>query len=1101
MSVKDLERMRRTRESSNKIFVFGETEFRSKEVLEMPVNIGRHKVFLKTEIVEGDIPWLLGRDTMEKMDMHINMRERIANLGDLNGETVRLRQDDKGQLKIKLIETKEKEEIWKEGWEGRSEKEKERMIRKLHLQFGHANGDKIWNLTEEAKWSEGLTEEDRRGMRSKIRTQIEKCEVCKKYKKVPARPVVGFKWSKTFNEVLAVDLGEWEGKKFLVMVDLATKYCQARWVKDKKPDTIMEALMYGWFQIFGAPAKMLSDNGGEFQNEKMRVMTERWNIHIFTTAAESPWSNGLCEKNVGLIKESLRKVLVEEDINSAMSLGWVVSARNCLMNNSGFSPNQLVFGKNPILPNLISEEGSSPASREIGCEERIIRENLNAMHKAREVFVKNESCNRIRTALNKNVREHKLEEAIMGEEVYYKREEENEWRGPAKIIGIEGKTVIVKHGDSIRKIAKVHITRIQGGIERKNEDHKKPEPQEEKISKENSTDCVYGVRSSEQMHDSSDSDTEEENENSEVVVAEERVAGELEPLQKFKKGDRVRAKHRETGEEDQWRILSLAGKRSSNKWKDSYNVQELDTGRRDWVDLREYEEIQKIGEEEEIFLGFEDDMISLAKDKEIKNWLENDVYEEVEDEGQKAISVRWIITEKMKNGERTCKARLVARGFEEEMEEWEKDAPTCTAETLKFCLCIIKQKNWECRTLDIKTAYLQGERIEREVILRPPEEFETGVLWRLNKTVYGLKDAAKAWYKKVVKIVEELGGRKCRLEPNIFFWKDGDGSLLGIMCSHVDDFCYGGQHEFMQQVIESMKEKLKVGDQEVGNFKYIGVNVRHKEEEICLDQKKYVESIKEPESRSFEGLRVLKKKELTLYRSVVGQLNWVAQHTVPEIAYDVSDLSRAFKEGTTQDMKKLIKVVRKTKRSKAEIRLSKLEKKNMFWEIYADASFGNIDDENTQIGYIISLSDGSKRCPIWWRSRKARRVAKATIEAEALSLGESLEGGIYFNHLWKEIVGGADLDVIARTDSKTLVKAIKSNTGVSSKRLKIDLAAIKEAVERGEVGEVEWVKSGEQIADVFTKRGVCVENLCSYVRDRQDGLGGDLEEREEVKLE
>ena len=50
----------------------------------------------------------------------------------------------------------------------------------------------------------------------------------------------------------------------------------------------------------------------------------------------------------------------------------------------------------------------------------------------------------------------------MGDEVFYKRENENEWRGPAKVVGVSGKTVVVKHGDSLREIARVHITRIQG---------------------------------------------------------------------------------------------------------------------------------------------------------------------------------------------------------------------------------------------------------------------------------------------------------------------------------------------------------------------------------------------------------------------------------------------------------------------------------------------------------------------------------------------------------------------------------------------------------------------------------------------------------------
>ena len=35
------------------------------------------------------------------------------------------------------------------------------------------------------------------------------------------------------------------------------------------------------------------DNGGEFDNDDFRSMCENLNIHICTTATESPWSNGL----------------------------------------------------------------------------------------------------------------------------------------------------------------------------------------------------------------------------------------------------------------------------------------------------------------------------------------------------------------------------------------------------------------------------------------------------------------------------------------------------------------------------------------------------------------------------------------------------------------------------------------------------------------------------------------------------------------------------------------------------------------------------------------------------------------------------------------
>ena len=1080
--------MNDTRIDSSKVFNFGETTYKSRAILEIPMKLKGKKFYMRTEILQGDIPWLIGKKTMSRMCMSLDMSRNTVSIGVLDGMVVNLREDEQGHLRLPVMK-RNVEELYLEGWKGKSKVDIKKAILKLHLQFGHGGGDKIWKLTEDAQWSNGLGEEEKGEIKKLLSEVINSCEVCKKYKRNPAKPVVGFSWGNRFNENIAMDVGEIEERKFLVIVDMATKYCQAYWMRDKKPETVMKILCDGWFAIFGAPAKILSDNGGEFQNEKVRGMTERWNIKILVTAAGSPWSNGLCEKTVGILKESLRKMR-DEEVDDNTALRWVVCARNCLMNNGGFSPNQLVFGKNPILPNLMGEESSSPASLENGTEEGMVRETLNAMHKAREVFIKNEACNKLRIALKKKVREHRLEEAVVGDEVYYKRENECEWRGPARVIGVTGKTVIVKHGDSLREIARVHITRIQG----QSLEQEERNPVKESCSLKDETvtedDVEVGDTDKEEMVVIGHREGREEEED--LIESEERNIEE--ELPKLKKGNRIRAVNTGTGEQEEWTVLGLAGKRTSKLWADSYNVQDSLTGGKGWINLRDYHDIEKLEDEEEMFLGFENNQVIEAKEKELQSWRENGVYEEIEDIGQIAISTRWIVTEKIKNGEKICKTRLVARGFEEEMAEWEKDAPTCNAETLKFCLSLVKLKRWNCYTLDVKTAYLQGDEIQREVYLKPPKEGNWNGLWRLKKTVYGLKDAAKAWYNKVVKVVDELGGERSRLEPNIFFWKV-ENRLNGILCSHVDDFCYGGTESFLSGTIGELRNKLKVGEQESKSFKYIGVVVDQKENQICINQWNYIESISEPETRKFTGNRALSSDELTKYRSVTGQLNWIALHTMPEIAYSVSDLSKAFKEGTTQDMRKLIKVVRRVKSIKGKVIIDELEEEGIYWEAYADASFGNIEDGHTQIGYIISLTDGKRRCPIWWKSRKARRVAKSTIEAEALSVGEAIEGLVYFNELWEEIVGEGKLKAIVKTDSRTLMTAIKSSTGVSSKRLKIDIAAIRETVELGEIEEVMWIKGKQQIADILTKSGVSEENIRNYMEGKELENGKVLLER------
>ena len=88
-----------------------------------------------------------------------------------------------------------------------------------------------------------------------------------KYKRNPAKLVVGFSWTKVFNETIAMDLGEIEQKKFLVIVDTAIRYSQAYWIKDKNPEVIIRAICS--FAVFGAPLKILSYYGENFRMKKL----------------------------------------------------------------------------------------------------------------------------------------------------------------------------------------------------------------------------------------------------------------------------------------------------------------------------------------------------------------------------------------------------------------------------------------------------------------------------------------------------------------------------------------------------------------------------------------------------------------------------------------------------------------------------------------------------------------------------------------------------------------------------------------------------------------------------------------------------------------
>ena len=150
-----------------------------------------------------------------------------------------------------------------------------------------------------------------------------------------------------------------------------------------------------------------------------------------------------------------------------------------------------------------------------------------------------------------------------------------------------------------------------------------------------------------------------------------------------------------------------------------------------------------------IFSSNDDLELENAKKKGLQSWVESKVYIQVPDQGQHKISTRWIYTNKNSNGKQSCKARLVARGLQDKDAcTIRNDSPTCSKEGLHIALAIISADHWMCKSMDIKTAFLQSKQLDRLVYLDPPEEANVppGYIWKLSKCMYGSVDASRSWY-------------------------------------------------------------------------------------------------------------------------------------------------------------------------------------------------------------------------------------------------------------------------------------------------------------------------------------------------------------------
>ena len=119
-------------------------------------------------------------------------------------------------------------------------------------------------------------------------------------------------------------------------------------------------------------------------------MCQNLNLNFITTATESPWSNGMVKKHNDIVGLSVSKI-VENVV-----LCWAIIAKNRLQYIYGHSPHQLVFGKNPTLPSLF--ENKLPALEGVSGS-KLVATHVNALHKAREKFIKLEASEKLRRAL------------------------------------------------------------------------------------------------------------------------------------------------------------------------------------------------------------------------------------------------------------------------------------------------------------------------------------------------------------------------------------------------------------------------------------------------------------------------------------------------------------------------------------------------------------------------------------------------------------------------------------------------------------------------------------------------------------------------------
>ena len=422
----------------------------------------------------------------------------------------------------------------------------------------------------------------------------------------------------------------------------------------------------------------------------------------------------------------MMKIIEAEKCDAHTALAWAVSAKNNLSNQSGYSPNELIFGFNTNMGSVLSDKLPAlyPTS-----ESDVVRMNINARHTARKGHIEAEASDKIRKALRSKVRVYSDEEYLSGEKVYYRRQNTKGWKGPGVVLGSEGNFVLIRHGGAFYRVHPCQLMKVTKTVYGEKSKSNTSNCEQSKSNNIENKNSKVVISSCEEIN------TEEQHANIDEINVGEQNNEEMENVENEMKrptrGTRIKYK---LFEENDWRTGMVMNKQpkitgqyrnwvniaEDNEEEQSINFEYVEN----WEEVTGKENEELEGENIVLYNSSQETLNEVieAKNKELKNMKDNDVYELVPYTGQKTISAKWIFSEKIKNGKKVIKARIVAKGFEENTSNLKTDSPTCSRESLRLVMLTASTMNWQLQSIDFTCAFLQGDRLEREVYLKMPED-------------------------------------------------------------------------------------------------------------------------------------------------------------------------------------------------------------------------------------------------------------------------------------------------------------------------------------------------------------------------------------------
>ncbi|KAI3769617.1 hypothetical protein L6452_00726 [Arctium lappa] len=472
-----------------------------------------------------------------------------------------------------------------------------------------------------------------------------------------------------------------------------------------------------------------------------------------------------------------------------------------------------------------------------------------------------------------------------------------------------------------------------------------------------------------------------------------------------------------------------------------------------------------------------------AMQEELLQFKLQDVWDLVDlPKGHRAIGTKWIF--RNKKDERGIvirnKARLVAQGYtqEEGIDYDEVFAPVARVEAIRMFLAYASYMKFKVYQMDVNCAFLYGT-IDEEVYVCQPPGFENPTypdrVYKLNKALYGLHQAPRAWYDTLSTYLLENGFERGIIDKTLFIKRSKRDILLVQI--YVDDIIFGSTKDQMCRDFEELMHKsFKMSSMGELTF-FLGLQVKQQSDGIFISQSKYVQDILEkyglkdskPASTPMETHKQItvdlegEDVDVHLYRSMIGSLMYLTASRL-DIMFPVC-VCAIFQVKPKQSHLQAVKRIFRYLRGQPRLGLWYPYDSSFDLIAYSDSDLGgaNMDRKSTSGGCQLL---GARL--VSWQCKKQTTVSLSTTEAEYIVAASCCSQVLWIQNQMLDY-GVTFLHTPIFIDNISAISIVNNPVKHSkTKHIEIRYHFIRDCNEKKLI-QVAKVHTDNQFADLFTK--------------------------------